>query len=86
VQGSWIFDCWLYFDRGRYHILEYDLKSHGVSTALVSDKELTIALEFAVFKLHLMVVIFAMECKVERIELETIVFLGVTLGFLYLSY
>jgi hypothetical protein len=86
VEGSCIFNCYLCFDRGRDHILQDDLKRHGVAAALVSDKELAIALEFSVFEFYLMIVIFSVKSKVERIEPETVVFLGVTLGFLYLSY
>jgi hypothetical protein len=86
VEGSWIFNCYLYSNRGGDHFLKNDLKRHCVSTTLVSDEELTIALKFAIFKLNLMIVIVTMERKVERIEPEALTLLGVTLCFFDLSY
>jgi hypothetical protein len=55
-------------------------------TTLMCNEELTIALEFAIIELYLMVVIFTVESKVERIEPESGMFLGITLGFFNLSY
>ena len=85
VWGSEIFHFYLYFDRSRDHILEDDLKRHGMPTTLVGDKELAIALEFAVIKLYFMIVIFTVESQIERIKAEAIMFLGITFGLLYLS-
>jgi len=86
VEGSWIFSCYLYFDRGGDHVLKNDLKRHSVSATLVSDEELAITLKFTIIILYLMTVIVSMERKVELVEPEAIALLGVTLGFFDLSY
>jgi hypothetical protein len=57
-----------------------------MSATLVGDEELAIALKFAIYKFHLMIIIVTVERKVERIEPEAIALLGVTLCFFDLSY
>ena len=56
-----------------------------MSTAQVGDEELTIALEFSVFKSNMVIVIIAVEGKIKSVKSESIAFLGVALGFLSLA-
>ena len=86
MEGSCIFDCYLYIDRRGYRVLKDDLERHRMSAPMVGDKEFAVTLKFAIFILHLMVVIVTVERKVEGIEPEAFAFLGITLCFFDLSY
>jgi hypothetical protein len=86
MAGSCVFSCSLSFDRGRDHILQYDLERHAVTAPLVSKEELAIALEFAIGKCNSVTVIIPMESKIELVEAETPGLFGIALGLLDFAY
>ena len=86
MQGSWIFECNLGFDRSWNHIPEEDLEGHGMPTALMRKEELAITLELTIFKPDLVIVIIAVESEIELVEVKAVAFLGIALGFLSFSY
>jgi hypothetical protein len=71
------------FDFGdRYHAFENHFKSHGMAAAASSLEELAVAVPFAIFIADRMWIIFAVERHLEIVEMNSVAFLGIALGFL----
>ena len=64
------------------HILEQDLKRHGVSASLMGEEEFAIAGEHPIIVTYMMFVVIAVKSKVELVEAKTMTILSVSLGFL----
>ena len=65
------------FDRFRDHPLQQDFEGHGMGTAVMCNKKLTVTAINAVFKIYMMVVVIAVKCQIKSIEEEAILLFSI---------
>jgi hypothetical protein len=63
---------WLGFDGFRKKTLKLDLESHGMSTALMGDEKLAVAVELTIIKCYMVTVVIAMKGNIKLVQEETI--------------
>src|SRR5512140_511923 len=86
MAGSCLFSCSSSLYGRSDHLLEKDLKRHGVPAALVGHEELAIALEFTAIICYVVTVIIPMESKVKLVESKARRLLRVALRLLDFAY
>jgi hypothetical protein len=62
------------------HILEQDLERHAVSTALMGDKEFTVAFESAILESDMMYVVVSGKRHIKLVETKAVFVFRVTFG------
>jgi hypothetical protein len=67
------------------HILEQDFERHGVSAALVGKEKFAIAVKNTIIVGNMVIVIIAMESKVELVEVKTLPVFSVSLCLFQLA-
>jgi hypothetical protein len=67
------------------HVLEQDLKRHGVTATLVGKEEFTVALEFTILVTNLMVVIVTVESQFKFVETKAFSVFCVSFCFVQFS-
>jgi hypothetical protein len=83
--GFYLFSFYSSF-RGLWdHVFEQDLKCHGMTATQVGNEKLAVTLKDPVIELYFVGVVIAIESKLKLLELKSIAFFGIALGFLNLA-
>jgi len=85
AEGSRVFSFRPGLHRLGNHIFEQDFERHGMSAALVGKEKFAIAVKNAIIIGNMVIVIIAMESKVELVEVKTLPVFSVSLCLFQLA-
>ena len=82
---SWVLLFCSGFRDDRDHVFEQDLKCHGMTATQVSKEKLAVTLKDPVIEAYFVGVVIAIEGELKSLELESMSFFSIALGFLNLA-